>query len=54
MTAKGNVKLDEETVRAIRRAKEQGMSAKTIAQQLNVGLETIRRVLRGDTWAWVK
>lgn len=49
----GNAQLTEDEVRAIRRLAHVH-SAREIAKLYGLGAETIRRLLRGETWAWVK
>ena len=50
---KSNTGLIEAEVRHIRKLLVEGMSPREIAQAYNVGLETIRRIDRRDTWAWL-
>lgn len=44
--------LDDE-VRAIRLEYSQGASRKTLATRYRVGLETIAKIIRRDTYQWV-
>ena len=48
-----NARLTRGDVIKIRQLTREGHSPREISQMYNVGLETIRRVLRGDTWAWL-
>ena len=49
-----NASLSEAEVRSIRlRARTERASVRLLAQEYGVGAETIRRVLRWETWAWV-
>jgi hypothetical protein len=50
----GHATLNEQTVALIKARLKQGVSARQLAQVNEVGLETIRRIGRGDTWAWVE
>ena len=50
----GNAALSEGQVAHIKVLLQKGISAREIAQANDVGLETIRRIGRGDTWAWVE
>jgi len=52
-TRQSNAQLTEADVRAIRRLGYGGASASAIAENYLVGLETIRRILRRDTWKWL-
>ena len=46
--------LTEAAVRSIRRRHTQGeASVKDLAREYGLGAETIRRILRWETWAWV-
>jgi hypothetical protein len=45
--------LTEAEVRVIKRELARSVPARTLSQIYMVGLETIRRIARGDTWAWV-
>lgn len=44
-------KLNEEQVRAIRQGAARGDSPRELAMLYQLGLETIRRVIRRETWA---
>lgn len=48
-----NARLTRGDVVKVRELSREGHSARAIAQAYGVGIETIRRVLRGDTWAWL-
>lgn len=48
-----NATLTEEDVFMIRERAAGGMPAKKLAEFFNVGVETVRRVIRRETWAWV-
>ena len=48
-----NASLNEEAVRRIRLMHRQGESTRVLAKEYGVGVETVRRVLRWETWAWV-
>ena len=53
-------KLDEHSVRLIRRAVRhrnrvlRDLSNKAIARRLGVAVGTVRNVIKGQRWAWVK
>ncbi len=53
-------KLDEHSVRLIRRAVRhrrrvlRDLSNKAIAKKLGVAVGTVRNVIKGQRWAWVK
>lgn len=47
-------KLDEEKVRLIRKLRADGLFLRKIADQLDVGLETVRQVVVGASWKHVK
>lgn len=49
----GNAKITEESVRALRRLADTH-TPKELARIYGLGLETVRRILRRDTWAWVE
>jgi transposase len=49
-----NAVLNEAEVRVIRRNLAAGSSARLIAELYGLSIETIRRIGRRDTWAWVK
>lgn len=49
----GNATLKPEEVRHIRKLARDGMTTAAIARVYMVGTETIRRVVRRDTWAWL-
>lgn len=49
----GNAKITEESVRALRRLSTTH-TPKELAKIYRIGLETVRRILRRDTWAWVE
>lgn len=52
--ANGAAVLTEAEVRVIRKmAREEGMSAPELARIYRVSAETIRRILRGETWNWL-
>jgi transposase-like protein len=48
-----NSTLDEGKVRMIRQAAKQGVTAGQMARLYGVSAETIRRVIRYETWAWL-
>lgn len=45
--------LTEADVRSIRSRAALGISTRQLAQEYTVGFETIRRILRWETWRWV-
>ena len=53
-------KLDEHSVRLIRRAVRhrnrvlRDLSNKALARRLGVAVGTVRNVIKGQRWAWVK
>jgi transposase len=49
-------KLDENAVRVIRRAVKarSALSNKNIARRFGVSVQTIRNVIKGTRWSWVK
>ena len=49
----GNAKITEESVRALRQLAGRH-TPKELARIYGLGLETVRRILRRDTWAWVE
>lgn len=49
----GNASFSEEVVRKIRKLHEGGHSPREIAEVYLVGIETIRKLLRGETYGWV-
>lgn len=52
--ANGAAVLTEAQVRVIRqKSVEEGMSAPQLARIYRVSAETIRRILRGETWNWL-
>ena len=48
-----NASLNEAAVRGIRLRAAQGVSPRELSNAYNVGVETIRRVIRWETWRWV-
>ena len=53
-TRKANASLSEDEVRLIRRLGDSGeQTPRELAAFFSVGLETIRRILRRDTWSWL-
>jgi hypothetical protein len=49
----GNAVLTEGAVARIKGELLQGRSPRSLAEASGVGIETIRRISRGETWAWV-
>jgi len=50
-----NAQVNEELVRTIRRFAAAGTySIKELAKMYNLGKETVARIVRRDTWAWVE
>lgn len=45
--------LTEAAVRGIRSKAALGASVRKLAQEYDIGFETIRRILRWETWRWV-
>lgn len=45
--------LDEEKVIQMRALAAQGIKPRDLAQRFQLSVESVRRVLRGDTWSWV-
>ena len=48
-----NTGLTEGSVRIIRNRAAQGVPVRVLATEFDIGLETVRRIIRHDTWAWV-
>lgn len=48
-----NAQLTEREVRLIRAALARGAKPKALAELYGTGVETIRRIGRRETWAWV-
>lgn len=46
-------KVTELEVRRMRREAEAGTSARDLARRFGLSTETVRRILRWETWAWV-
>lgn len=46
--------LTEPEVRIIKAKLQEGISPRALAGIYQVGIETVRRIDRGETWAWVK
>lgn len=46
--------LTEQEVARIKMNAGKGMTAREMAQAYGVALDTIRKILRGDSWVWVK
>lgn len=51
---KGAAALTEDEVRVIKRELEDGEDVKELSLRYMVGVETIRRIRRGDSWWWVR
>jgi len=52
-TRRANAQLTDGQVRTIRRLHRQGHPAKDLAKVYQVGTETIRRILRRETWSYL-
>lgn len=50
----GNALLTANEVRVIKRKLLDGVSPRQLAETYNVGLETVRRISRGDSWNWLE
>lgn len=50
----GAAKIDEFSVRRIRAASKEGMTAPDLAALFGLAAETVRRIVRRETWAWVE
>lgn len=50
----GSATLTEAEVRIIKQKLAEGMSPRELAEVYQVCLETVRRIRRGDSWAWVQ
>lgn len=50
----GAATLTEAEVRVIKTKLAEGATPRELAEVYQVGLETIRRIKRGDSWAWVE
>jgi hypothetical protein len=48
-----NTSLSEDQVARIKHRLYRGTPARNLAEEYGVGVETIRRIGRGDTWGWV-
>jgi hypothetical protein len=45
--------LNEDAVRRIRKLASEGWTTRALVQEFDVGFETIRRIIRWETWRWV-
>mgnify|MGYP001583013423 CR=1 FL=1 len=50
----GGAILNEDAVRDIRLRAAQGQAPRNIALHYDMAAETVRRVIRRETWAWVQ
>lgn len=50
----GAAKIDEFAVRRIRAAHREGMNAPDLAALFGLAAETVRRIIRRETWTWVE